>query len=56
MLEAAVARTVDGIEAMVELKDPHRPLAKKPGPACGWCALADECAEGREFLETRGAD
>jgi CRISPR/Cas system-associated exonuclease Cas4 (RecB family) len=50
LLEAAVARTVDGVVAMVELRDPQRPLEKKPGPACGWCALADECAEGQAWL------
>jgi len=50
LLEAAVARTVDGIEAMVELRDPARPLAKKPGPACGWCALAEDCEEGVAWL------
>ena len=55
LLEAAVARTVDGIEAMVELKDPHRQLVKKPGPACGWCALSADCDEGQLWLtdETR---
>jgi PD-(D/E)XK nuclease superfamily len=50
LLEAAVARTIDGIRAMVELRDPVRPLVKKPGPPCGWCALADECAEGQAWL------
>jgi len=50
VLEAAVARTVDGIAAMVELRDPERPLQKKPGTACGWCALAEDCAEGQEWL------
>ena len=50
VLEAAVARTVDGITAMVELRDPDRALVKKPGPACGWCALAEDCAEGQEWL------
>jgi hypothetical protein len=56
LLEAAVARTVDGIEAMVELKDPQRQLVKKPGPACSWCALAEDCDEGQAWLtdDTRG--
>jgi hypothetical protein len=50
LLEAAVARTIDGVTAMVELRDPHRALIKKPGPACGWCALADDCEEGQAWL------
>jgi hypothetical protein len=50
LLDAAIARTVDGVEAMVELRDPHRTLVKKPGPACAWCALAEDCDEGRSWL------
>jgi hypothetical protein len=55
LLEAAVARTVDGVEAMVDLRDPQRILVKKPGPACSWCALAEDCDEGQAWLtdETR---
>ncbi len=55
LLESAVARTVDGVAAMVELQDPQRALAKKPGPACSWCALAEDCDEGIAWLtdETR---
>lgn len=50
LLEAAIARTVDGVEAMVELRDPHRTLVKKPGPACAWCALAEDCEDGQTWL------
>jgi hypothetical protein len=55
VLEAAVARTVDGTLRIAELRDPDRPLTKRPGPPCGWCALADGCAEGQAWLsdETR---
>jgi hypothetical protein len=58
VLDAAVARTVDGTRRIAELRDPDRPLTKRPGPPCGWCALADGCEEGRAWLddETRGGD
>ena len=51
LLDAAVARTVDGVLAMVELTDPDRDLVRKPGPACGWCPLAEDCPEGQEWLD-----
>lgn len=50
VLEAAVARTVDGALRIAELRDPDRPLTKRPGPPCGWCALADGCPEGEAWL------
>ena len=50
VLDAAVARTIDGVLAMVGLTDPDRELAKKPGPPCGWCPLADDCPECQEWL------
>lgn len=50
LLDAAVARTIDGVLAMVDLDDPDRVLVKKPGPPCRWCPLADTCAEGQEWL------
>jgi hypothetical protein len=55
VLHAAVARTVDGARRIAELRDPDRPLTKRPGPPCGWCSLADGCAEGQAWLsdETR---
>ena len=56
VLDAAVARTVDGTRRIAELRNPDRPLTKRPGPPCGWCALADGCVEGQAWLsdETRG--
>lgn len=51
VLLAAVERTIDGVRAMVALTDPDRALVKKPGPPCGWCPIADDCDEGRAWLE-----
>ena len=51
VLDAAVARTIDGIRAMAELADPVRPLEKKPGPPCSWCPVVEDCAEGQAWLE-----
>lgn len=56
LLQAAVARVVDGARRMVELRDPDRPLTKRPGPPCGWCALADECDEGQAWLDDESGD
>lgn len=54
VLEAAVARLVDGVAAMVDLRDPDRTLTKKPGPPCSWCALAEDCDEGQAWLTDDG--
>lgn len=50
LLESAVARTIDGVRAMVALDDPDRVLVEKPGPPCGWCPLAEGCDEGQAWL------
>jgi PD-(D/E)XK nuclease superfamily len=57
-LEAAVARTVDGIARIAELDEvAHRrvePAAagvvKRTGPACRWCPALASCAEGTAHL------
>lgn len=49
-LDAAVRRTAEGIARLVELRDRPEDARRKPGPACRWCALADECEPGRTHL------
>lgn len=50
LLRTAIRRTLDGINAMVELESEGRPPVRRAGVTCRWCPLADECAEGQAFL------
>jgi CRISPR/Cas system-associated exonuclease Cas4 (RecB family) len=51
VLEAAVARTVDGADRLVALLHDGKPPVKRTGAACRWCPVLAECAEGRSFLD-----
>jgi CRISPR/Cas system-associated exonuclease Cas4 (RecB family) len=55
-LRSALRRTLDGINAIVELEVEGRPPRKRPGWSCRWCPLADECEEGRSWSAGTGAD
>ena len=64
LLEAAVARTVDGVIRMAELTAEPDGAQKRTGPACRWCPVRVTCDEGQAFLragdelddELEGAD
>jgi CRISPR/Cas system-associated exonuclease Cas4 (RecB family) len=49
-LQSALARALGGVERHVELTVEGRPPDKRPGVACRWCPLREECDEGRSFL------
>lgn len=49
-IEAAVRRTIDGAERLVRLSEGAEPTLR-PGPACRWCPINDDCATGRGWLE-----
>ncbi len=49
LLEAALARTVDGIAKLVQLRT-GRPPTVHPGPTCRWCPISSTCAEGQAWL------
>jgi hypothetical protein len=51
VLEAAVARTVDGADRLVALQHDAKAPIKRTGAACRWCPVLDDCAEGRTFLD-----
>lgn len=53
MLWAALARTVDGVNRIVELERGGREASKRPGPQCRWCPLLEECEEGTTYLARR---
>lgn len=50
LLRTAMRRTLDGINAMVELEVEGRPATKRPGVTCRWCTLAPDCVEGQAHL------
>ena len=41
LLRTSVRRTLDGINAIVELQSEGRPPVRRPGVTCRWCPLAD---------------
>jgi CRISPR/Cas system-associated exonuclease Cas4 (RecB family) len=50
LLRTSVRRTLDGINAIVELQAEGRPPVRRPGVTCRWCPLADSCDEGQAYL------
>ena len=56
VLRAALRRTLDGIDALVSLHRKERVAVKRPGGPCHWCPLAEDCDEGRAWLERRDDD
>ncbi|MEO8363097.1 MAG: PD-(D/E)XK nuclease family protein [Ilumatobacteraceae bacterium] len=53
VLQAAARKTVDGIRLIVELEREGRTPSFRPGAACYWCPLMDDCAEGIAYKERR---
>ena len=49
-LQAGLTRALAGIEKHIELKIEGRAPVKRPGFACRWCPLNNECIEGMAFL------
>lgn len=49
-LSTASRRTLDAVNAEIELKVEGRPPVKRPGTSCRWCPLQSECAEGQAYL------
>ena len=50
LLRTSMRRTLDGINAIVELESEGRPAQRRAGVTCRWCPIADDCAEGQAFL------
>jgi len=55
-LLTAARRTLDAVNADVELRVEGRPPVKRPGHSCRWCHLASDCDEGRAYLTGADAD
>jgi len=50
LLRTALRRTLDGINAIVELEAEGRPPVRRPGVTCRWCPLTDTCTDGQTYL------
>lgn len=50
LLWSAVARTVDGVRRIAELRAATVEPTRRPSPACRWCSLRDGCEPGQGFL------
>ena len=50
MLRSTLRRTLDGINALIELRVEGRPPERRAGAPCRWCTLAPGCAEGQAYL------
>lgn len=55
LLQSAVRRTLDGINATIELDEGRTPV-RRPGVSCRWCPLASECDDGSAHLAALAAD
>ena len=53
-LEAAAARTVDGIRRLAALRTGTEAPVHRPSLACRWCAHLETCTVGREWLAREG--
>ena len=51
LLLSATERVIDGAHRYVELVGGTRQPGVAPGPACRWCPVQLDCAEGTEYLE-----
>lgn len=56
VLRTALRRTLDGIDALVALHLDERAAVKRPGFSCLWCPLAEDCDEGRDWIDSRDDD
>jgi hypothetical protein len=53
VLDASLARTVDGVRKLTEIQHAVRAATVSTGPACGWCPLRPDCSEGRAWITER---
>lgn len=50
LLDAAAARTVDGVHRIAELLSRSRQPVRRAGPSCRWCPLLADCEQGTAEL------
>ena len=54
LLEAAAERVIGAVEELVRLRHDSSTAVYRPGPACRWCPVSNDCTQGTRWLE--GAD
>lgn len=55
MIVTAMRRTLDGVNAMIELGSEGRTPVRRPGVSCRWCPISADCAEGQAYLAAQSA-
>jgi len=53
VLEAALARTIDGARKLIEVLRAQRAAMVSPGGLCGWCPIRSDCSEGTAYWNER---
>lgn len=56
LLMSATRRTLDAVNAEIELRIEGRTPVKRPGTSCRWCPMSSDCAEGGAYLSGRAGD
>ncbi len=51
VLRSALRRTLDGINALIEMQVERRPPTTRAGASCRWCPLSVSCEAGRAYLD-----
>ncbi len=51
LLETATERVIGAIEELVRLRREPSTAIYRPGPACRWCPVSNDCTEGTRWLE-----
>jgi hypothetical protein len=50
LLRSTLRRTLDGVERLVEVRFEGRPPTRSASPACRWCSIRADCAEGQAWI------
>jgi hypothetical protein len=53
VLDAALARTIDGTRKLIEVLRAQRAATVTTGGLCGWCPVRPDCAEGTAYWKQR---
>jgi hypothetical protein len=53
VLDAAMARTIDGTRKLIEVLRAQRAAMVSPGALCGWCPIRADCSEGTAHWNER---
>jgi hypothetical protein len=51
VLDAALARCIDGTRKLVDVLRARRAAVASPGATCSWCPMRPDCSEGSAYVE-----